>query len=100
MIADEMGLGKTIQSVAFLNHLQTKEHIRGPFLVVAPLATLTHWKREIETWTQMNCIFYHDSENGGKSRQFIREHEFFYDEPQYSAKGTQIAQFACLHDCF
>ena len=26
-------------------------HRRGPFLVVAPLSTLGHWAREIETWT-------------------------------------------------
>lgn len=25
----------------------------GPFLVVAPLTTLGHWQREIETWTGM-----------------------------------------------
>ena len=26
--------------------------------VVAPLTTLGHWQREIETWTDMNCVVY------------------------------------------
>jgi SNF2 family DNA or RNA helicase len=43
MLADEMGLGKTIQSVSTLAHLASHEAIRGPFLVVAPLSTLSHW---------------------------------------------------------
>lgn len=40
ILADEMGLGKTIQSIGFLNQLQKikNTHIRGPFLVVAPLS--------------------------------------------------------------
>lgn len=53
ILADEMGLGKTIQTVSMLNHLFTQERVRGPFLVVAPLSTLGHWKREFEEWTEM-----------------------------------------------
>ena len=25
----------------------------GPHIVIAPLTTLGHWKREIQTWTDM-----------------------------------------------
>jgi chromodomain-helicase-DNA-binding protein 7 len=56
-----MGLGKTIQSVAFLNHLHNYEHFRGPFLIIAPLSTLDHWKRSGEEWTNLNTILYYDS---------------------------------------
>ena len=28
------------------------------FAVIAPLTTLGHWQREIETWTDMNCVVY------------------------------------------
>ncbi len=52
ILADEMGLGKTVQSVAILEHLRTREQVRGPFLVVVPLSTLEHWKREFEDWTK------------------------------------------------
>ena len=43
-----MGLGKTIQSVSTLNHIWKEEGIRGPFMVLAPLSTLSHWLREFE----------------------------------------------------
>lgn len=45
----EMGLGKTIQCVALIAHLLTKG-VSGPFLIVAPLATLPNWVREFEKW--------------------------------------------------
>jgi ATP-dependent DNA helicase len=44
-----MGLGKTIQVIAMIAHLMTQK-VTGPFLVVAPLATLPNWVREIEKW--------------------------------------------------
>lgn len=30
----------------------------SPPAVIAPLTTLGHWQREIETWTDMNCVLY------------------------------------------
>lgn len=44
-----MGLGKTIQVIALIAHLLT-QNVNGPFLVVAPLATLPNWVREFEKW--------------------------------------------------
>lgn len=49
----QMGLGKTAQSIAVLEALRSVGGILGPFLIVAPLTTLGHWQREIETWTDM-----------------------------------------------
>jgi len=49
ILADEMGLGKTIQVIGMIAHLLTKG-VQGPFLVVAPLATLPNWVREIQKW--------------------------------------------------
>eukprot|EP00494_Astrolonche_serrata_P003665 UN03672 len=77
ILADEMGLGKTIQSVSFIEHLIRNNNILGPYLIVAPLSTLSHWKREIQQWTDLNVLLYHDV-NGGKGRAIIREKEFFY----------------------
>jgi hypothetical protein len=48
-----MGLGKTAQSISVLSWLRQYGGVRLPFLVVAPLTTLGHWQREIETWTDM-----------------------------------------------
>ena len=50
-----MGLGKTAQSTAVLEHIRLTQLTAKPFMVVAPLTTLGHWKREIETWTDMVC---------------------------------------------
>ena len=44
-----MGLGKTIQVIALIAHLMTMK-VLGPYLIVAPLATLPNWVREIEKW--------------------------------------------------
>ncbi|RLN81473.1 hypothetical protein BBO99_00003671 [Phytophthora kernoviae] len=87
ILADEMGLGKTVQATSILEHLRQREHIRGPFLVVAPLATLGNWKREIETWTSMNCVVYHDSEGGADIRAFLREQEFHFASEAHRRRG-------------
>ncbi|KAA8593597.1 hypothetical protein FQN60_009713 [Etheostoma spectabile] len=55
ILADEMGLGKTIQSITFLYEIFSMG-IRGPFLIIAPLSTITNWEREFRTWTHMNVI--------------------------------------------
>ena len=78
ILADEMGLGKTVQSTCFIEHMHRVNNIHGPFLIVAPLSTLYHWKREIEGWTDLNCVVYHDSDRGQLSREIIRNHEFYY----------------------
>uniref|UniRef100_A0A670ZHB9 Uncharacterized protein n=1 Tax=Pseudonaja textilis TaxID=8673 RepID=A0A670ZHB9_PSETE len=73
ILADEMGLGKTIQSIAFLEEVYNVG-IRGPFLVIAPLSTITNWEREFNTWTEMNTIVYHGSL---ASRQMIQQYEMY-----------------------
>ena len=54
--------GKTIQCVALIAHLLTKG-VSGPFLVVAPLATLPNWVREFEKWLpHQPVVRYHGPE--------------------------------------
>lgn len=77
ILADEMGLGKTVQVVATLEHLRTRESLRGPFLIVAPLSTIGHWHREVETWTDMNVCTYYDT-GGAEAREVIRQYEWYY----------------------
>ena len=92
ILADEMGLGKTIQTLSFLEHLRTREHIRGPFLVLAPLSTLENWRRELESWTDMNVVVYHQGDRGTLSgsevRAMIRDYEFYYKNPQLAKAGV------------
>ncbi|XP_053324460.1 chromodomain-helicase-DNA-binding protein 8 isoform X2 [Spea bombifrons] len=73
ILADEMGLGKTIQSITFLQEVYNVG-LRGPFLVIAPLSTITNWEREFASWTQMNTIVYHGSL---ASRQMIQQYEMY-----------------------
>ncbi|XP_029435998.1 chromodomain-helicase-DNA-binding protein 8 isoform X2 [Rhinatrema bivittatum] len=73
ILADEMGLGKTIQSITFLQEVYSVG-LRGPFLVIAPLSTITNWEREFSGWTKMNTIVYHGSL---ASRQMIQQYEMY-----------------------
>ena len=77
ILADEMGLGKTIQVISFLHTLVNTYKQRGPYLVIAPLSTLAHWKQIIEDWTLLNCVLYHDM-NGSEGREVCADFETYY----------------------
>lgn len=85
ILADEMGLGKTIQSITFLSEIFLRG-VHGPFLIIAPLSTITNWEREFRTWTEMNAIVYHGSQI---SRQMIQQYEMVYRDAQVSLMPTQ-----------
>jgi len=76
ILADEMGLGKTIQTVSYINVLNNRMKMRGPFLVVVPLSTVAHWYREFTEWTKLNTVVY---SGGTVGRQVIREYEFAFE---------------------
>ena len=50
ILADQMGLGKTITTISLIGHLWHMG-VRGPFLVVAPLSTVSNWIGEFQKWT-------------------------------------------------
>ncbi len=91
ILADEMGLGKTVQVTAVLEHLHRVENLRGPFLIVVPLSTIEHWRREIETWTDMNLCVYHDISGGSHLREVIREYEWYY-----KCRSRRVLKFQVL----
>lgn len=86
ILADEMGLGKTIQSIAFLQEVYNVG-IHGPFLVIAPLSTITNWEREFNTWTEMNTIVYHGSL---ASRQMIQQYEMYCKDSRVSCMSWNV----------
>lgn len=106
ILADEMGLGKTVQIVSTLEHLRTEENIRGPFLIVVPLSTIQHWRREVEDWTDMNVCVYHDiGEAKSKAtakdmRSYIRQMEWYYPEQRYSNQQRGLFKFNILLTTF
>lgn len=63
ILADEMGLGKTIQTISLICHLFEKG-IKGPFVIVAPLSTLSNWRNELSKWAPgLNILQYHGNKN-------------------------------------
>ncbi|KAI1321718.1 SNF2 family N-terminal domain-containing protein [Xylariaceae sp. FL0255] len=59
ILADEMGLGKTIQVISLLSQLHGEGSF-GPYLVIAPLSTLSNWQSEFAKWTpSIPFILYH-----------------------------------------
>nr|AGM20689.1 DDM1-2 [Populus tomentosa] len=69
ILADQMGLGKTIQTIGFLAHL-IGNGLNGPYLVIAPLSTLSNWVNEISRFVpSMDAIIYHGNK---KQRDEIR----------------------------
>ncbi|XP_058009192.1 ATP-dependent DNA helicase DDM1 isoform X2 [Hevea brasiliensis] len=69
ILADQMGLGKTIQTIGFLAHLKGNG-LDGPYIVIAPLSTLSNWVNEISRFApSINAIIYHGSK---KQRDEIR----------------------------
>ena len=89
ILADEIGLGKTIQALSFLHQLRVMPttRVRGPFLIVVPLALIDQWQSEINMWSpQMNCVVLHGST---EARELIVKHEFYYTEPYVSPAKAQ-----------
>ena len=53
------GLGSTGQKQVLRAAVcQQRARLPRAPAVIAPLTTLGHWQREIETWTDMNCVVY------------------------------------------
>lgn len=84
ILADEMGLGKTIQSITYLEEMY-RVGIRGPFLIIAPLSTITNWEREFRTWTYLNVIVYHGSV---VSRQMLQQYEMYFRDAQVNEDAS------------
>jgi chromodomain-helicase-DNA-binding protein 7 len=96
LLADEMGLGKTLQTCAYIDILANTFKERGPYLIVAPLSTIEHWKREFNSWTNLNVIVYHGS---AENREYTREFEFAYEEDRPPRGGVGFNS-SYLRKCF
>jgi SNF2 family DNA or RNA helicase len=71
-LANERGLGKTVQIAVALASLARDAGLRGPFLIIAPVSALQHWRAEFERWSDLNVVVFHGNE---ASRQIIIEKE-------------------------
>ncbi|XP_075224840.1 lymphocyte-specific helicase-like [Lycorma delicatula] len=67
ILADEMGLGKTIQVIGLICFLIEKG-IKGPYLIVAPLSTLSNWILEFEKFApQVPVVLFHGTQQQRKT---------------------------------
>ncbi|CAI7674139.1 unnamed protein product [Penicillium manginii] len=61
ILADEMGLGKTIQAISMIAFLK-ENNVSGPFLIAAPLSTVSNWVDEFKRWCPgIKTVLYHGS---------------------------------------
>ena len=61
ILGDEMGLGKTLQTISLIAYLIGKG-VKGPYLITAPLSTLSNWVSEFEKFAPtIPTILYHGS---------------------------------------
>ncbi|KAJ2892227.1 hypothetical protein GGI21_005659, partial [Coemansia aciculifera] len=56
IIGDDMGLGKTVQALSLMMAHPPKDGRPHSTLIVAPLATIEHWKTEAETRVQPGLL--------------------------------------------
>eukprot|EP00590_Aulacoseira_subarctica_P008985 CAMPEP_0172436642 /NCGR_PEP_ID=MMETSP1064-20121228/71832_1 /TAXON_ID=202472 /ORGANISM="Aulacoseira subarctica , Strain CCAP 1002/5" /LENGTH=1684 /DNA_ID=CAMNT_0013185059 /DNA_START=511 /DNA_END=5562 /DNA_ORIENTATION=- len=96
ILADEMGLGKTVQIVCYIEHLHRVEKVRGPFLIVVPLSTVEHWRREFEGWTDLRCCVYHDRQR--EWRDVMREYEWYFKDRPRTADYLKFDVLVTTYD--
>lgn len=96
ILADEMGLGKTVQAISMIAFLKENK-VSGPFLIAAPLSTLSNWVDEINRWTpEINAILYHGTK---AEREAIRtEHLQLRDQEKMNFPIVCTSYDICIND--
>lgn len=87
---------ETVQIVCYLEHLFRVEKIRRPYLVVVPLSTIEHWRREFEGWTDMVCCIYHDRQRVW--RDVLREYEWYFEDRPHTPEFLKFDVLVTTYD--
>ncbi|CAM6007180.1 unnamed protein product [Sphagnum balticum] len=96
ILADQMGLGKTVQTIGLLAHLKGKG-MYGPFLVVAPLSTLSNWVSEVKRWVpSMEVLLYHAPTKD--DRAALRSKHMPYGPPKESTPVIVTSYEVAMND--
>ncbi|KAG0638594.1 putative ATP-dependent helicase C23E6.02 [Tuber brumale] len=79
ILADDMGLGKTIQALALIVSRKSKDPDRKTTLIVAPIALLKQWEREIEKKLKpehcLKVIIHHGNQKKCKSFEGFKDYD-------------------------
>jgi len=65
-------------------------------LVVVPLSTVEHWRREFQGWTDMRCCVYHDRQRVW--RDVMREYEWYYADRPHTADYLKFDVIVTTYD--
>ncbi|MBE9178821.1 DEAD/DEAH box helicase [Oculatella sp. LEGE 06141] len=71
-LADDMGLGKTIQLIALLLHLQEKEGLDQPTLLICPTSVLGNWEREVKRFGPSLKVLVHHGDKRSQGKAFAK----------------------------
>lgn len=96
ILADEMGLGKTIQAISLIAFFKEKK-VSGPFMIAAPLSTVSNWVDEFAKWTPgINAVLYHGSK---EDRAAIRrDHMKLKDQRSVDFPVVCTSYEICMND--
>ncbi|CUS15134.1 unnamed protein product [Tuber aestivum] len=79
ILADDMGLGKTIQALALIVSRKSKDPSRKTTLIVAPIALLKQWEREIEKKLKaphrLKVIIHHGNQKRCKNFAGLKDYD-------------------------
>lgn len=96
ILADEMGLGKTIQAISMIAFFK-ENNVSGPFLIAAPLSTVSNWMEEFARWTpEIETVLYHGTK---PEREEIRRKRLkMQDQKKYNFPVVCTSYEICMND--
>ncbi|KGO46627.1 Helicase, C-terminal [Penicillium expansum] len=96
ILADEMGLGKTVQAISMIAFLK-ENNISGPFLIAAPLSTVSNWVDEFARWTpEIKTVLYHGSKD--ERAALRRKHMKMKDQGDMDFPVVCTSYEICMND--
>lgn len=95
ILADEMGLGKTVQAISLIAFFK-ENNISGPFLIAAPLSTVSNWVDEFQRWTPgIKTVLYHGSKD---ERAELRKQMKLKDQKSMDFPVICTSYEICMND--